>query len=183
MRIIDLIDDAETIEQIAAILVAAFALHYPDAWPNIAAARLEVRESLAEGRISRVAVGDDGTVLGWVGGIPDYDGNVYELHPLAVLPSVQRQGVGRALVADLEQQVRQRGAYTITLGSDDQDNQTSLSGVDLYDNLWQKIQNIQNLNAHPYEFYQKCGYTIVGVMPDANGRGQPDIIMAKRVRD
>jgi aminoglycoside 6'-N-acetyltransferase I len=32
---------------------------------------------------------------------------------------------------------------------------------------------------HPYEFYQKLGYVIVGVIPDANGPGKPDILMAK----
>jgi hypothetical protein len=33
----------------------------------------------------------------------------------------------------------------------------------------------------PYEFYQKMGFSLVGVMSDANGPGEPDIYMAKRV--
>ncbi len=33
------------------------------------------------------------------------------------------------------------------------------------------------------EFYQKVGYTVVGVVPDANGLGKPDILMAKRIAD
>jgi len=32
-----------------------------------------------------------------------------------------------------------------------------------------------------YEFYQKLGFTIVGIIPDANGWGKPDILVAKRV--
>jgi len=41
--------------------------------------------------------------------------------------------------------------------------------------------HIRNLGRHPYEFYQKLGYVIVGVIPDANGLGKPDILMAKSV--
>jgi aminoglycoside 6'-N-acetyltransferase I len=81
----------------------------------------------------------------------------------------------------LEEQVRVRGGLTITLGTDDVDNMTSLSGEDLYENLWEKVREIQNLKNHPYEFYQKMGYIITGVMPDANGIGKPDILMSKRV--
>ncbi|HQY94322.1 MAG: hypothetical protein WAU00_01310 [Caldilinea sp.] len=53
--------------------------------------------------------------------------------------------------------------------------------VDLYPNLWEHIANIGNRRGHPYTFYQKCGFAIVGVVPDANGLGKPDILMAKRV--
>jgi aminoglycoside 6'-N-acetyltransferase I len=47
--------------------------------------------------------------------------------------------------------------------------------------LFDEIKSIKNLQRHSYEFYQKCGYTIVGVIPDANGIGKPDILMAKRI--
>lgn len=174
-------DDEETIREVAAILVAAFREHWPDAWPMLEEALAEVRESFAPNRISRVARDDAGHVLGWIGGIEQYDGYVWELHPLAVHPDVQRQGIGRALVADLEAQVRARGGLTITLGSDDEDGMTSLAGADLYTNLWTQIAAIHNLHGHPYEFYQKQGFSITGVVPDANGPGKPDILMSKRV--
>lgn len=58
---------------------------------------------------------------------------------------------------------------------------TTLGGVNLYPNVWQHIANIKNPQGHPYEFYQKVGFVIVGVMPDANGPGKPDIFMAKRL--
>jgi aminoglycoside 6'-N-acetyltransferase I len=41
--------------------------------------------------------------------------------------------------------------------------------------------NLYRAGTHPYEFYQKIGYKIVGVIPDANGLGKPDIWMAKRL--
>ncbi len=77
--------------------------------------------------------------------------------------------------------MREKGAITLMLGSDDQDGMTTLSGIDLYENLWDAVASIQNLRGHPYEFYQKLGYRIIGVVPDANGIGKPDILMAKRV--
>jgi aminoglycoside 6'-N-acetyltransferase I len=142
----------------------------------------EIHEMLEAERICRVALDENGQLLGIIGGIPGYDGNVWELHPLAVQPSMQEYGIGRALVEDFEEQVRQRAGLTITLGSDDEDEMTSLSTVDLYENLWDQIRNIQNFKGHPYSFYQKLGYVITGVVPDANGRGKPDIIMSKKVK-
>lgn len=182
MKIITLApDDDPLIQQAARLLVDAFRDHWPDAWPTDEKGLEEVQEMLKSERICRVAVDEQGNLLGIIGGIPDYDGNVWELHPLAVQPSMQGQGIGRALVRDFEEQVRSRGGLTITLGSDDEDNMTSLSDVDLYENLWEKIRDIRNLKGHPFGFYQKMGYMITGVVPDANGPGKPDILMAKRV--
>jgi len=175
-------DNEKLIHQAAQLLMDAFREHWPDAWPTLDEAMKEVHEMLEAERICRAAIDEDGNLLGVIGGIPQYDGNVWELHPLAVQPSMQGKGIGRALVADFEEQVRQRGGLTITLGSDDEDGMTSLSDVDLYENLWDQIKNIRNLKRHPFEFYQKLGYVITGVVPDANGRGKPDIIMSKRVK-
>lgn len=168
--------------QAAQLLVEAFREHWPEAWPTLAEGLNEVREMLEAERICRVAIDEQGDLLGIIGGIPDYDGNVWELHPLAVQPNMQGKGIGRALVEDFEEQVHLRGGLTITLGTDDEDDMTSLSNVDLYENTWEKIQNIHNLKDHPFAFYQKLGYVITGVVPDANGRGKPDILMSKRVR-
>jgi aminoglycoside 6'-N-acetyltransferase I len=96
-------------------------------------------------------------------------------------PARQGQGIGRALVTALEAEVYARGGVAIFLGSDDEDGMTSLAGVDLYPDVAGHIRSIRNLKHHPFEFYQKLGYTIVGVIPDANGLGKPDIIMAKRI--
>ena len=175
-------NNADAIRQCAILLVEGFKEHWPDSWPDMDSALKEVGKLLADGRICRIAVDRERKVVGWIGGIPEYDGNVWELHPLVVKPDQQQQGIGRALVRDFEAQVRRRGGLTIMLGTDDEDDMTTLAGVDLYQNTPERVANIQNLKGHPYEFYQKCGFTIVGVVPDANGPGKPDILMAKQVR-
>jgi aminoglycoside 6'-N-acetyltransferase I len=174
-------DNEGLIQRSAQLLVDAFCEHWPDAWPTLEEGVREVHEMLDKERICRVAVDESGNLLGIIGGIPGYDGHVWELHPLAIQPSLQRQGIGQALVQDLEKQIRARGALTLTLGSDDEDGMTSLSNVDLYENLWEKIRDIKNYKSHPYEFYQKMGFVITGVVPDANGIGKPDILMAKKL--
>ena len=183
MRIIDLCpSDLQVIHQAATLLVEEFREHWSNAWPDLDSALAQVQESLASDRISRVAVNETNIVLGWIGGIKQYNGNVWELHPLVVRSGYQRKGIGKALVADLEERVREQGGLTIWLGTDDEDNMTTLSGVNLYPNVYKHIAKIRNLRGHPYEFYQKCGFVIVGLLPDANGLGKPDIYMAKPVR-
>lgn len=183
MKIISLQSDNDAlVQQAAQLLVDAFQEHWSDAWPAFEDGLKEVHEMLQSGKICRVALDEWGNLLGIVGGISGYDGNVWELHPLAVQPSMQGKGIGRTLVVDFEEQVRLEGGLSVTLGSDDQDNMTSLSNVDLYENLWEKVRDIRNLKNHPFEFYQKMGYVITGIVPDANGVGKPDILMSKRVR-
>ena len=174
-------DDERAIEQVTALLIEGFKAHLPNAWSNMTTALEEVRESFGEDRISRVAVDHNGEIVGWIGGLSVYDGNVWEIHPLVVKPNRQGGGIGRQLVRDFEDLVRKRGCLTIWVGADDEDNMTTLAGVDLYPNVLEHLARIRNLRRHPYEFYQKLGFVIAGVMPDANGRGKPDIFLAKQV--
>ncbi len=184
MKIVDLISlGAPGRQQAAEILVAAFKTDYPEAWPSLADGLAEVEEALGAERISRAAVADNDRLLGWIGGISGYDGHAWELHPLAVAPEFQGRGIGTALVRDLEEQVRARGAITLHLGSDDETNTTSLGGEDLYPDVLGKLAAMRNLRRHPVTFYQKLGFVVIGVLPDANGFGRPDIFMAKRIAD
>jgi aminoglycoside 6'-N-acetyltransferase I len=179
MIIVDL--TPEYTESAAALLVEGFREHSPKAWLDMDSARETVREVTTEGNIMRMALDDAGALLGWIAGAPQYDGHVWELHPLVVSPEQQRRGIGRALVFDFEERVRERDGITIMLGTDDEDNRTTLSNVDLYDETWRRIRDVRNPGGHPLGFYQKLGYAIIGVVPDANGIGKPDILMAKRV--
>jgi aminoglycoside 6'-N-acetyltransferase I len=115
MHMVDLrADDEAAIRQVATLLVEDFATDFPGSWPDLDSALEEVRASFGEARISRVALDEDGAVPDWIGGISQYRGHVWELHPL---------------VADLEERVKERGGLTITLGTDDVFDQTSLSGT------------------------------------------------------
>ncbi len=179
MQIDDLApEDLAARERCAELLVIAFRDLAPAAWPTIEAARETVDECLRIGlvRVARL----DGAVAGWIGGHHAYM-RVWELHPMVVDPARQRSGIGRALVADLEALVAARGAMTLVLGSDDEVGLTSLAGVDLYPDPLAHLARLENRGGHPLSFYRKCGFVITGVTPDANGFGQPDIHMSKRV--
>jgi aminoglycoside 6'-N-acetyltransferase I len=181
-RIIDLTEDKpDLVEQAAVLLHDAFHNRTED-WQDLASARQEVLDSLAPERISRVAVDSSGKVLGWIGGIPTYRGRVWKLHPLVVARSHRRQGIGRALVQDLERIAAAHGAVTLWLGSDDENGETSLSGIDLYADIPGAIRGFTKIRGeHPCEFYFRLGFRITGVMRDANGPGKPDIFFAKPV--
>jgi aminoglycoside 6'-N-acetyltransferase I len=183
MLIIDLnVTDLHRIEQLATLLMDGFSDTGSDAWQTRDEALLSVRESLQLERISRVALDDSARAIGWIGGRSTYRGRVWELHPLVVRRDSRGQGIGRGLVNDFEAQVKVRGGSTIYLGTDDENGRTSLGGIDLYPDPLAAAAQIRNLGRHPFEFYRKVGFSIVGVLPDANGFGKPDIFMAKRVR-
>ena len=167
--------DGDLFRQAAALLEECF----PHAYSG-ELARQQMELCVEEGRVSLMAW-EEGRLLGFVGAMPQYGVTAWELHPLAVTAARRGEGIGAALVAALEREVAARGCLTLYLGTDDEFFQTSLSQGDLFEDTFEKIQNIRNLARHPYEFYQKQGFQIVGVLPDANGPGKPDIWMAKRV--
>ena len=177
--IVDLASQSDNIlEQAAALLVEAF--DGPRGWPTLATARDEVAHVIGAGFARAMCEGD--VVLGWVGGLPEYQGRVAELHPLVVRREERRRGIGRALVEAFEAEARSRGALTATLGTDDDAGMTSLADVDLYADVPRHIATLRDLGRnHPFLFYRKLGFVVTGVMPDANGPGRPDIYMSKRL--
>jgi aminoglycoside 6'-N-acetyltransferase I len=173
--------DEIAVQQTAGVLAAAFPGHAE--WSHMETALQEVIRSLAPPRLSRVAQSANGSVLGWIGAVPLYAGNVWEIHLLAVHPACRKRGIGRALVEDITGLARGRGGLSLWVGADDEDNRTSLGGADLYPHPLEKLAAIQSLplHQHPFVFYQKLGFVLAGVLPDANGRGKPDIFLVKRL--
>lgn len=166
----------------AQVIVAAFAQDYPDAWPTVESALEELDMLERDGEAALVAFDANGQPAGVVGALEMYDGNVWEVHPLAVRPDLARQGIGSALVAALEARAAQAGVLTLYVGSDDQSATTSLGGLDLYPDVLAHLQAITDRKGHPFLFYQKLGFVLSGVIPDANGFGKPDIFLSKRVK-
>lgn len=164
----------------AAAEMLVFDFSEPSGWKEIASAREEVATVLRDG--FALGLMAEGRLAGWIGGLPQYGGRVWELHPLVVRKEERGRGFGRALVEAFESEAERRGALTATLGADDDTGMSSLAGVDLYDNLPGRLASLCDLGRrHPFGFYQKLGYTVTGVVPDANGRGKPDIFLSKRV--
>jgi len=153
----------------------------PLGWAAFGEAIDEIKERLVPQNTLLAAV-ENGEVLGWCGILPSYEGKVFELHPLVVVKHMQRKGIGTMLVKALEDAARSRGGITMWLGADDDkpDGETSLANVDLYDNLPKHIKEFDP-GTHQTAFYLKMGFKVVGVMPDANGIGRPDIYLAKRL--
>jgi aminoglycoside 6'-N-acetyltransferase I len=177
MLIVDLAaQPLEIRTQAASILADAF----PDenGWPTVDLGLAEI-DWIAKDGFVRADL-ENGQVLGWVGGLCEYRGRVWELHPIVVAKDRRLQGIGRILVNAFEDEARRRGGLTATLGTDDHYGMTSLSQTDLYRDLPGHISRLRDLGQrHPFLFYRKLGYVVTGLMPDANGRGKPDIYMSK----
>jgi aminoglycoside 6'-N-acetyltransferase I len=181
MRIVDLNSEERLLHEAAVLLREGFSHMRQSPWSDPQAALAEARASLRPDGISRVALDEDGHVIGWIAAAPLYNGYVWEIHPLVVAGDRRGKGIGRKLVQDVEQLAAARGGVTLWVGTDDEDERTSLGGVDLYPDPLAHLAHIRNLKHHPYTFYQRLGFVLAGVLPDANGFGKPDIFLARRI--
>jgi aminoglycoside 6'-N-acetyltransferase I len=164
-------------EQAAALLVESF--NNPRGWPTSTMAREEVSRVIGEG-FARAAI-DGATLLGWVGGLPS---------TRARLGAAPHRGAAKDLAARhwtrAGRGLRVRGGPSRRAHGHPRHGRrlgyTSLAGVDLYADVPRYVPSLHDLgHDHPFLFFRKVGFVVTGVMPDANGRGRPDIYMSKPV--
>ena len=153
-------------------------------WPNLdeKMAIKEVNECIIDPNIC-IGIKIENKLIGWVGLRPMYE-KTWELHPFVIKIEFQGKGFGKILLNELEKLARKREIIGIFVGSDDETNKTSLSENEITaENIFNEIKNIKNFGKHPYEFYLKCGFNIIGVIPNANGYKKPDILLWKDMRN
>ncbi|MGI9626791.1 MAG: GNAT family N-acetyltransferase [Longimicrobiales bacterium] len=168
-------------EQLAVIAFEAAAINAPAWLPTLDDARKEVDDATMKGQVARVLFDEAGAPIGWASCAHQYDG-VWELHPMLIAPAHHRRGYGTKLARDIERQVASRGASVLVLSTSDSTNATSLSDTDLYGDPIDALANLTFNKDHPVRFWQRIGYRVVGVVPDAEGPGIPSISLARRPR-
>jgi aminoglycoside 6'-N-acetyltransferase I len=166
--------------QAARLLRDALA-HTPSGYQDAGEAEAEVDRRNRQCDWLGYAALEDGEPVGWIGAIRSYS-HGWEIHPLAVAPHRQRRGIGSALLAALEVRARHDGVLTLFLGSDDDYGGTTLFDRDLLPDVLGHAAAIQTTERrHPLTFWRRHGFRVVGVLPDVNGSGRPDILLAKRL--
>lgn len=165
-------------KQAAAILLDRLSV----GWPTLKDAQEEVH-SFANRDGELVFAVEDEKVVGLCGFLRNYP-YAYEMHPLAVAKEYEGRGIGKLLLSHIESLAKQEGALTMYLGTDDEleNTQTSLRDSDLYTNYVNHLSNFSP-NNHPSRFYMQHGYHVLGAIPDANGKGKPDIYMGKKLQE
>ena len=166
-------------EEAARILLEALA-HVPSAWHDIGAARQEVSSFLTDPDRMAIAAIESDRLRAWIGCHSPFRPR---------LGAASAGGRSRPPGAGLRHGVGQRAGAkragvkigAIWLGADDDFGGTSLYGADLYPDVLGHLRRINLRGKHPYMFYQRVGFAVVGVLPDVNGRGRHDILMAKRI--
>jgi aminoglycoside 6'-N-acetyltransferase I len=178
-EIIDLdTHDADLVERLTRITFEAFKENAPDWIPTIDLARNQVIAAGRRGRLGRVLMQQD-QAIGWIGVIKGQ--NVWEIHPIAVAIEHQYSGVGHLLVEDIARVAKEAGALTLFAGTSDEVGTTNLFGVDLYSNPVDALKTLEAVERNPFKFWENVGFTVVGLMPDAEGLGKPGIHLARRL--
>jgi aminoglycoside 6'-N-acetyltransferase I len=172
MEIVDFAALAPARHADAARILREALAHLPSAYNEPGEAEAEVALRSADNDWLGHAALEGERLVGWI----------WEIHPLVVAQDRQRRGIGSALMAALEARARSEGVLTLFLGSDDDYGGTSLFGRDLWPDVVSHVAATEaTAREHALTFYRRHGYEIVGLLPDVNGAGRPDIMLAKQL--
>jgi aminoglycoside 6'-N-acetyltransferase I len=173
--------DAPQIDALAQLTFDAFRTYAPSWLPSKRDAELRVLGATEGDRLNRVLIDKNNQPLGWIGVIPVNHGRIWEIHPLAISCKLQRRGYGRMLVAEVERLAQHRGVLGLLAGTSDETGATPLYQMDLYADPLKAMGMLTGTEDHPVAFWMRVGFKVVGVVPDADGRGRPGITLAKGV--
>jgi aminoglycoside 6'-N-acetyltransferase I len=166
---------------IAARVLREALAHMPSGYQADGAAEAEVAARREANDWVGLAAFEDERLVGWIGALKAYS-HGWEIHPLVVAPDRQRQGIGSTLLKSIEARAKREGVVALFLGTDDDYGGTSLFGVDLWPDVLSRARSAEvTPRGHALAFYRRHGYAVVGVLPDVNGPGRHDILMAKRL--
>lgn len=174
--------DGNSLAKLASLSHSASQIHSPNWLPTVEAAMKELQRASEEQILTSMAI-EAGIPRGWIAAHPQGHGS-WEIHPLLVDPAASGQGHGRILVEDIERKMRSKRGISVFLSTSDATHSTNLSDVDLYQDPLAALRDIgvrDKTHGHAYQFWQRIGYTVVGVIPDAEGIGIPSIHLAKKL--
>lgn len=177
-QIIDIAyENEELITRLAAITRAAFKETAPNWLTTDELATKQVLASASQNRLGRVSL-SGGNPTGWIAVIQRR--HVWEIHPIAVDPTMQANGTGRNLVEDIAQLARDKKISTLFAATSDETGTTNLYGENLYKDPSTAIKQLDSKGRSPYKFWESVGFTVVGILPDEEGPGKPGIHLARK---
>lgn len=173
-------DDAAAIAEVRELMRRVFTW---GTFEDAAKADSVIQASFRDEAVSRIARAG-GRIIG-LSFASLFPGESIFVHWLGVDPDVQRSGVGTALLDDAERIGRAAGAACLALSTgDDHPHRavTTLGRRDIWSDPLGALRDVQTLERHPLDFYTRLGFTVCGVIPDANGPGKPEIYLARPIR-
>jgi len=178
-KIVDIeYESDELISHLAAITRAAFKETSPNWLTTEERAAEQVLASVNPNRLGRVCFSNENPV-GWIAVIQRR--HVWEIHPIAVSPAHQGNGVGRMLVEDIALSAKEANISTLFAATSDETGSTNLYGEILYSDPASAIMQLESKGRSPYKFWESVGFTVVGILPDEEGQGKPGIHLARKL--
>lgn len=170
--------------KVAVLLHETYRDFWPQAFPDINDAINEIGRLCTGDTVARVTViGDENKPVGLVGATRLPGGTLWKVYPLFIEKPQQKKGFGKALLYDLEHQVRARNGKILWAEIPDIKHQTSLGDGDLFPDVMMRARRMRTREgmSHPFEIFRHVGYEIAGAMPDAYGFLKPCVLMARKL--